>query len=83
MKKLAHKTGLHCLGWMCILFGIFAGLLPFVPGFIFIAAGIYILSLASLWLWLKIEKIKSHFPRFAFQYARIDQKISKYIKKAH
>ncbi|MBX4197719.1 hypothetical protein KW782_00085 [Candidatus Parcubacteria bacterium] len=83
MKRIAHKTALHCAGWSCILFGILAGFLPLIPGFVFVIVGIYLLGQASLWLWNHIERLKIKFPRFAFQYMRIDTKISKYIKRAH
>jgi hypothetical protein len=83
MKRIAHKTALHCAGWTCIFFGILAGFLPIIPGFVFVAFGIYLLAQASLWLWNHIENIKLKFPRLAFHYDKIDRKLNRYIKKAH
>lgn len=83
MKRIAHKTALHALGWVFMLLGVIGCILPFLPGFAFFAVGIYFFSLASLWLWLKIETVRKRFPRLSLQFERIDTKVSKFIKKAH
>ncbi len=83
MRKIAHKTALHIIGWFFIGLGIVGLILPIMPGIIFFALGIYILSLGWLWLYLKIEKIKLRFPHIAFHYDKFDAKIGKIIKKVH
>jgi hypothetical protein len=83
MKKIAHKTALHCIGWTLIFFGVLAGFLPFVPGFVFVALGIYILAQGWLWLWNHMENVKNRFPRFAYHYQKIDTRLNRFIKKAH
>ncbi len=83
MKRIAHKTALHFSGWTFIILGILAGFLPIIPGFVLVALGVYLISLASLSLWNRIENLKVRFPKLAHHYDRLDLKISRYIKKAH
>lgn len=83
MKRIAHKTVLHVLGWMFIILGVIGIIVPFMPSIPFFFVGIYIISLASLWLWLKLEVIKARFPRLTPYFQSIDRRINKYIKKAH
>jgi len=83
VRRKVHKTALHCVGWVCITAGIVGFAIPFVPGSLFILFGLYFFSIASLWFAQKLDIYKLRFPKFAYAYARFDQKVSKYIKKAY
>jgi hypothetical protein len=83
MKRIAHKTALHFAGWSCLFIGFMGLILPIIPGVVFLALGVYLLSLGWLWLWTRIETIKTRFPSLAYHYDKIDTKISRYIKKVH
>jgi uncharacterized membrane protein YbaN (DUF454 family) len=83
MKRIAHKTILHMAGWVCITIGILGLVLPILPGFVFIALGIYIISFASLWLYMKIDRIKLRYPKVGIHFDKVERYISRFIKKAH
>lgn len=83
MKRIIHKTTLHCAGWACVGIGLAGLVLPLIPGIVMIAVGVYIISLASQSLGLKIDLLKEKYPTFGYHFDRIDKKISKFIKKAY
>ncbi|MDQ3077164.1 MAG: hypothetical protein M3Q63_03895 [bacterium] len=83
MKRIAHKTVLHLLGWAFILLGCLGFVLPLIPGFPLFFLGMYFLSLASLWLWLKLEIFKKRFPKLGYYFDKFDLKVNRFIKKAH
>ncbi|MES2436870.1 MAG: hypothetical protein V4519_02570 [Patescibacteria group bacterium] len=83
MKRIAHKTALHIGGWLFIGIGLLGLILPLIPGFVFIALGVYIISFASLWLYTKIDHIKLRYPKVGIHFDKVDKAISRFIKKAH
>ncbi len=83
MRKVAHKTGLHIMAWVCLFIGLLGLILPILPGLPFLVVGLYFLSLASLWFALKIEVLKVKYPVFAEYFDKFDRKASKIFKKAY
>ncbi len=83
MKRIAHKTALHCVGWVSLFIGILGLILPLIPGLAFMLLGIYFISLASLWLWTKIQEIKQKSPKFGEYFEYFDKRMSRFVKKAH
>jgi uncharacterized membrane protein YbaN (DUF454 family) len=83
MKRIAHKTALHAMGWIFIIIGILGLILPIIPGLAFMLLGLYFFSLASLWFWTKLESQKTRYPRIWEYFLYFDTKISRFVKKAH
>ena len=50
------------IGWFLVVFGFFGLIVPLLSGIIFIAIGLYILALDSLWWKQKFEVLKKRFP---------------------
>ena len=51
------------VAWGLIFLGFLGILLPILPGVIFLVAGIYLLSLESLWLNRQLDKIGQRYPK--------------------
>ena len=54
---------LFLIAWGLIFLGFLGILLPILPGVIFLLAGLYLLSLESLWLNRQLDKIGDRYPR--------------------
>ena len=54
---------LFVIAWGLIFLGFLGILLPILPGVIFLFAGLYLLSLESLWLNIQLDKIGNRYPR--------------------
>lgn len=51
------------VGWLCILLGIIGGLIPILQGWIFILAGIVILSREHEWVYNLVARFKKRYPK--------------------
>jgi hypothetical protein len=51
------------IAWGFILLGFLGILLPVLPGVIFLAIGLYLMSLESVWLNRQIDKISRRYPK--------------------
>ena len=54
---------LFVVAWGLIFLGFLGILLPILPGMIFLVAGLYLLSLESLWLNRQLDKIGQRYPK--------------------
>lgn len=54
---------LFVVAWGLIFLGFLGVLLPILPGMIFLVAGLYLLSLESLWLNRQLDKIGQRYPK--------------------
>ena len=54
---------LFVVAWGLIFLGFLGILLPILPGMISLVAGLYLLSLESLWLNRQLDKIGQHYPK--------------------
>ena len=54
---------LFVVAWGLIFLGVLGILLPILPGMIFLIAGLYLLSLESLWLNRQLDKIGQRYPK--------------------
>lgn len=59
----ARRIGVIALGWICILVGIAGGFIPVLQGWVFILAGLVILSTEYVWAHKLISRLLHHFPR--------------------
>lgn len=60
-----QRLGVLFAGWCCILLGVIGGFLPVVQGWIFIVAGLLILSSEYEWAHNLLLDLRRRFPRFA------------------
>lgn len=64
MRKHAEIVFFHSIGWFFVVSGIAAGFVPFVPGFVLIIIGIYLMSQRSAWLRGKLDFFRKYYPSF-------------------
>jgi hypothetical protein len=77
MRRHASTLILHATGWAFIFAGMVAGFVPFVPGFLLIIIGIYLISLRSVWLKRKLDFIRRHYPGLDGAINRFEEWVSK------
>lgn len=63
MRKIKN-TALNVLGWLCLIGGTVSLFIPFVPGLVLIAAGVYLLSRHSPWTRCIFKNLRMRYPRF-------------------
>lgn len=73
MRKHAETLILHSIGWVFVIAGVVAGFVPFVPGFVLIIVGIYIISLRSVWLKRKLDFFRKYYPGFDHTIVRFEE----------
>ncbi len=63
MQTRLKRWSLIGAGWLCILIGIAGGFIPILQGWVFILAGLVILSTEYVWAHKLISRLLHHFPR--------------------
>ena len=54
-----------CAGWGCIAFGVIGGFIPILQGWVFVVAGLLILSTEYVWAHRIVVWTRNRFPRIA------------------
>ena len=70
MRSKAKKAARLLSGWGFILVGIVGLLFPFLPGILFLIAGLLILSLEYVWANHLLREIRARFPGLS---SRLDE----------
>jgi len=77
MRKHAEILFFHSVGWVFIVTGVAAGFVPFVPGFVIVIIGIYVISLRSVWLKKRLDFFRKHYPSFDRVILRFEERVVK------
>lgn len=80
MRKHAETVFFHSVGWVFILTGTAAGFVPFVPGFVLVIIGIYVISLRSVWLKRKLDFFRKYYPGFDHVILRFEESVARIWK---
>lgn len=79
MKKHLKRAVIDMLGVGFLVLGVLGIFLPFLQGFLFIAIGVYLLSLHSRWAQTHLERFKSRHHKFAELFDWLDIRVRKFF----
>lgn len=77
--KTIKRISIDAVGWALILLGGVGMLLPVIPGFIFVLAGLYLLSLHSKWFHQQLDRHKHKYPRAVRFLDRLDARVKRLL----
>jgi uncharacterized membrane protein YbaN (DUF454 family) len=80
VKKIIKKTTNYTLIFLCFLLSIFGAILPIIPGFIFLALGIMILSFEFPPLESFVEKHLRKDNKVGKTYFEVKEKFEKFLR---
>ena len=66
-----------CAGWGCLAVGVIGGFIPVLQGWVFVVAGLLILSTEYEWAHRILVWVRNRFPRFAAAMDRVRDKAEK------
>ncbi|MEX2644007.1 MAG: PGPGW domain-containing protein [Acetobacterales bacterium] len=62
-RSRLQRIGILVAGWLMILLGIVGLVLPFLQGILFLAIGVYLLSLESVWVKRRLDRLEQRYPQ--------------------
>lgn len=77
--KTIKRISIDTVGWALILLGVIGILLPVVPGFVLVLAGLYLLSLHSKWFHGQLERHKHKYPRVVRFLDSLDARVKRLL----
>jgi len=80
-KSRWKRWGVVAAGWLCILLGIVGGFLPVIQGWIFIVAGLLLLSGEYAWAHNLVQRARTRFPKVGRAIDRVQADAEKLIEK--
>lgn len=79
MKRQAKRGAILLAALLFLVMGLVGSLLPFLPGFVFIAIGLILISIVSLTVHNYIERHTSRYPRFHKLITKLNTAVRKVV----
>lgn len=80
VKKHAKRITLDAIGWFFIILGLIGLVLPILQGLLFLAIGLYILSIHSPFIQRIVYKVKHFHPKITPHFDRVEKKIEHFFR---